>query len=168
MFIADIVVAVARLNSTRSEKAKRWDGERMTHAPGGTDQFPAPPWSIRFDVRLVLRPDRVHEVGVEQLDVEYLPERSISPHRRSCGVKADKTTCRSAEAASPVWRNWVKTLEEYGEAFSGMGWLPVVGPWIERGKEAVQHRPKVAYRLPIAFVAYCFSFSRIHPISPCP
>ena len=29
-----------------------------------------------------------------------------------------------------------KTMEEYGEAFSGMGWLPVVGPWIERVKLA--------------------------------
>ena len=25
-----------------------------------------------------------------------------------------------------------ESLEAYGEAFSGMGWLPVVGPWIER------------------------------------
>jgi len=27
-----------------------------------------------------------------------------------------------------------KDLQEYGEAFSGMGWLPLVGPWIERGR----------------------------------
>lgn len=25
-------------------------------------------------------------------------------------------------------------LAEYGEAFAGLGWLPVVGPWIERGR----------------------------------
>ncbi|MGO9956937.1 MAG: P-loop NTPase fold protein [Solirubrobacteraceae bacterium] len=25
-------------------------------------------------------------------------------------------------------------LEDYGESFSGLGWLPVVGPWIERGR----------------------------------
>lgn len=29
-------------------------------------------------------------------------------------------------------------LEEYGEALSGMGWLPLVGPWIERGREATK------------------------------
>jgi predicted KAP-like P-loop ATPase len=27
-----------------------------------------------------------------------------------------------------------KNLQEYGEAFSGMAWLPLVGPWIERGR----------------------------------
>jgi hypothetical protein len=27
-------------------------------------------------------------------------------------------------------------LEEYGDAFSGLGWLPVVGTWIERGRVA--------------------------------
>ncbi len=26
-----------------------------------------------------------------------------------------------------------KSLEDYGEIFSGLGWLPLVGPWIERG-----------------------------------
>ena len=25
-------------------------------------------------------------------------------------------------------------IEEYGETFSGLGWLPLVGPWIERGR----------------------------------
>jgi predicted KAP-like P-loop ATPase len=25
-------------------------------------------------------------------------------------------------------------IEDYGEAFSGMGWLPIAGPWIERGR----------------------------------
>lgn len=29
-----------------------------------------------------------------------------------------------------------KGFEEYGELFSGMGWLPFVGPWIERGRGA--------------------------------
>jgi len=29
-----------------------------------------------------------------------------------------------------------KDLEEYGETFSGMGWLPLVGPWVERGRAA--------------------------------
>ncbi len=28
-----------------------------------------------------------------------------------------------------------KSLESYGETFSGMGWLPLVGPWIERGRK---------------------------------
>ena len=27
-----------------------------------------------------------------------------------------------------------KDIEEYGEAFSGLVWLPVLGPWIERGR----------------------------------
>ncbi|MEQ7870639.1 P-loop NTPase fold protein [Chromohalobacter salexigens] len=27
-------------------------------------------------------------------------------------------------------------IEEYGETFSGLGWLPLVGPWIERGRVA--------------------------------
>ncbi len=29
-----------------------------------------------------------------------------------------------------------KGIEFYGELFSGMGWLPLVGPWIERGRTA--------------------------------
>jgi len=29
-----------------------------------------------------------------------------------------------------------KDLEEYGEAFSGLGWVPLVGPWIERVRVA--------------------------------
>jgi 2-phospho-L-lactate guanylyltransferase (CobY/MobA/RfbA family) len=29
-------------------------------------------------------------------------------------------------------------LADYGEAFAGMGWLPVVGPWIERGRGAAK------------------------------
>lgn len=31
-----------------------------------------------------------------------------------------------------------KELEDYGETFSGMAWLPVVGPWIERGRGATK------------------------------
>lgn len=26
-----------------------------------------------------------------------------------------------------------KDLEDYGETFSGLAWLPLVGPWVERG-----------------------------------
>jgi len=29
-------------------------------------------------------------------------------------------------------------LSDYGETFAGMGWLPVVGPWIERGRGAAK------------------------------
>lgn len=32
----------------------------------------------------------------------------------------------------PGYAELGKGLEEYGEAFSGMGWFPLVGPWIER------------------------------------
>lgn len=39
-----------------------------------------------------------------------------------------------------------KTLEDYGEMFSGMGWLPVVGPWIERGRGAAQILAKILQR----------------------
>jgi predicted KAP-like P-loop ATPase len=28
-----------------------------------------------------------------------------------------------------------KGLEEYGEMFSGLAWVPIVGPWIERGQD---------------------------------
>ncbi|MFE9191149.1 P-loop NTPase fold protein [Micromonospora sp. NPDC007208] len=31
-----------------------------------------------------------------------------------------------------------KGLEEYGEAFSGLAWLPFAGPWIERGRGATK------------------------------
>ncbi len=27
-----------------------------------------------------------------------------------------------------------KLVEDYGDAFSGLGWLPLIGPWIERGR----------------------------------
>ena len=32
-----------------------------------------------------------------------------------------------------------KGLEEYGEAFSGLSWLPLAGPWIERGRVATMN-----------------------------
>lgn len=31
-----------------------------------------------------------------------------------------------------------KDIEEYGEAFSGAGWLPFVGPWIEHGSDVAK------------------------------
>lgn len=31
-----------------------------------------------------------------------------------------------------------ESLEDYGESFSGLGWLPLVGPWIERGRGATK------------------------------
>src|SRR5258708_2022722 len=37
-------------------------------------------------------------------------------------------------------------LEEYGEAFSGLGWLPVVGTWIQRGKSAATFFAKMLAR----------------------
>lgn len=37
-----------------------------------------------------------------------------------------------------------KHLENYGEIFSGMGWLPVVGPWIERGRVVTETLSKLA------------------------
>ena len=36
-----------------------------------------------------------------------------------------------------------KGLEDYGEAFSGMGWLPLVGPWMERASGAAKILGKV-------------------------
>jgi predicted KAP-like P-loop ATPase len=39
-----------------------------------------------------------------------------------------------------------KDLEDYGETFSGMGWLPVVGPWIERGRGATKILAKLLQR----------------------
>jgi hypothetical protein len=39
-----------------------------------------------------------------------------------------------------------KDLEEYGEAFSGLGWLPLVGPWIERGRGASKILSKILQR----------------------
>jgi hypothetical protein len=39
-----------------------------------------------------------------------------------------------------------KDLEEYGEMFSGMAWLPLVGPWIERGRGATKILSKILQR----------------------
>jgi len=39
-----------------------------------------------------------------------------------------------------------KDLEDYGETFSGMGWLPLVGPWIERGRAATKILAKILQR----------------------
>ena len=37
-------------------------------------------------------------------------------------------------------------LSDYGEAFAGLGWLPVVGPWIERGRLATKTLGKLLSR----------------------
>lgn len=37
-------------------------------------------------------------------------------------------------------------LEDYGEAFSGLAWLPLVGPWIERGRLASKLLSKLLQR----------------------
>lgn len=39
-----------------------------------------------------------------------------------------------------------RDLEDYGEAFSGLGWLPLVGPWIERGRGAAKILTKILQR----------------------
>ncbi len=39
-----------------------------------------------------------------------------------------------------------RDLEEYGETFSGMAWLPLVGPWIERGRGATKILSKILQR----------------------
>ena len=39
-----------------------------------------------------------------------------------------------------------KELEDYGELFSGLGWLPLVGPWIERGRIANKLLAKLLQR----------------------
>ena len=39
-----------------------------------------------------------------------------------------------------------KELEDYGEAFSGLAWLPLVGPWIERGRLASRSLSKLLQR----------------------
>jgi predicted KAP-like P-loop ATPase len=39
-----------------------------------------------------------------------------------------------------------KDLEDYGELFSGLGWLPLVGPWIERGRIANRLLAKLLQR----------------------
>lgn len=37
-------------------------------------------------------------------------------------------------------------FEDYGEAFSGLGWLPFVGPWVERGRMAFKVVGKMLQR----------------------
>lgn len=39
-----------------------------------------------------------------------------------------------------------KDLEDYGETFSGMAWLPLVGPWVERGRGATRILAKILQR----------------------
>lgn len=39
-----------------------------------------------------------------------------------------------------------KLVNDYGEAFSGLGWLPLVGPWIERGRAATRIVAKLLER----------------------
>lgn len=39
-----------------------------------------------------------------------------------------------------------KDLEDYGETFAGMTWLPLVGPWIERGLGAARVLSKILQR----------------------
>lgn len=38
------------------------------------------------------------------------------------------------------------TLSDYGEAFSGLGWLPVAGPWIERSRGVAKYLGKMLSR----------------------
>jgi hypothetical protein len=39
-----------------------------------------------------------------------------------------------------------KLVEDYGEAFSGLAWLPLVGPWIDRGRAASKLLAKTLQR----------------------
>jgi len=39
-----------------------------------------------------------------------------------------------------------KLVEDYGEAFSGLAWLPLAGPWIERGRAASKLLAKLLQR----------------------
>lgn len=39
-----------------------------------------------------------------------------------------------------------KLVEDYGATFSGLGWLPLVGPWIERGRAAMTVIAKLLQR----------------------
>lgn len=39
-----------------------------------------------------------------------------------------------------------KGLEDYGEVFSGIAWVPLVGPWIERGRGATKILGKILQR----------------------
>ena len=39
-----------------------------------------------------------------------------------------------------------KDIEQYGESFSGLAWLPIVGPWIDRGRGAAKILSKILQR----------------------
>ena len=39
-----------------------------------------------------------------------------------------------------------RSMEDYGETFAGMSWLPLVGPWIERGRVAMKVLAKLLPR----------------------
>ena len=46
----------------------------------------------------------------------------------------------------PRFAEIAKDIEDYGEAFSGLTWLPVLGPWIERGRGASKILSKILKR----------------------
>jgi len=46
----------------------------------------------------------------------------------------------------PPFADIGRRLEEYGETFSGMGWLPLVGSWIERFRAAIGVLAKLLQR----------------------
>ena len=46
----------------------------------------------------------------------------------------------------PGYADVVKNLEDYGEIFSAVGWLPFVGPWIERVRAATKIVSKILER----------------------
>ena len=39
-----------------------------------------------------------------------------------------------------------RDLEDYGETFAGLAWLPLVGPWIERGRGLSKILSKILQR----------------------
>ncbi len=39
-----------------------------------------------------------------------------------------------------------KDLEDYGETFSGLAWLPLIGPWVERGRTASKMFARILQR----------------------
>ncbi len=39
-----------------------------------------------------------------------------------------------------------QAMEDYGELFSGLAWLPIVGPWIDRGRKVTKTLGKVLQR----------------------
>jgi predicted KAP-like P-loop ATPase len=46
----------------------------------------------------------------------------------------------------PTLAEIAAAVEQYGDIFSGVAWLPIVGPWIERGKSATKALGKVLQR----------------------